>query len=186
MLLKKIFMEMLFELILGFWIIIPAYAANGFAPLARGRRRIDFGKKLKDGKDLLGPGKTWEGLGMALLAGTLFGALEVYLYPSLNPIAVEAGFSLQKISLVSVFFIALGAMLGDMAGSFLKRRLKIERGHPAPLLDQLDFVLGAFLFASFFVQLTFMSVLLFLFITPFVHYTASFIGYKLGVKNVPW
>jgi len=179
-------MELLFELILGFWIIIPAYAANGFATLARGKRRIDFGKKFLDGRDLLGAGKTWEGLALALVAGTLFGLLEVFLYPTLNPISLEAGFSLQEISILSVFFVALGAMVGDMAGSFVKRRIKIERGQPAPLLDQLDFVFGAFLFASFFVQLTFLSVLIFLIITPFVHLLACFIGYKIGVKKVPW
>ena len=179
-------MDLLFELILGFWVIIPAYAANGFAPLARGKRRIDFGKKFFDGRDILGAGKTWEGLVLALFAGTLFGMLEVYLYPTLNPIALEAGFSLYKLSPVSVFFVALGAMVGDMIGSFIKRRLGLERGAPAPLLDQLDFVFGAFLFASFFLPLTPLSVILFLIITPFVHYLASYIGHKLGVKKVPW
>jgi CDP-2,3-bis-(O-geranylgeranyl)-sn-glycerol synthase len=178
-------MNLLFELILGFWIIIPAYAANGFAPLARGRRRIDFGKKF-GGRDILGPGKTWEGLALALVVGTLFGALELYLYSTLNPIALEAGFSLQKISLLSVFFVALGAMSGDMIGSLFKRRLGMERGESAPLLDQLDFLLVAFLFASFFVPVSLPSVIIFMFITPLVHYLSSFIGYKLGLKEVPW
>jgi len=179
-------MDILFELILGFWIIIPAYATNGFAPLIRGKKRIDFGKNFFDGKDLFGPGKTWGGLIFAVVMGTLFGLLEIYLYPTLNPIALEVGFSLQKISVVSVFFVALGAMLGDMAGSFIKRRINIKRGQSAPLLDQLDFVFGAFLFASFFVHVSFLSVLLFILITPFPHYLASFIGYKIGVKKVPW
>ncbi len=179
-------MDILFELVLGFWIIIPAYAANGFAPLARGRRRIDFGKKFWDGRNLLGPGKTWEGLFFALLIGTLFGCLEVYLYPSLNPIALEAGFSLQNVSVASVFAVALGAMVGDMVGSFFKRRIKLERGRPAPLLDQLDFVFGAFLFASFFVELTPVSVLIYVLITPVMHLTACFIGNKMGVKAEPW
>jgi len=178
-------MSILFELILGFWIVIPAYAANGFAPLARGRRRIDFGKKI-GGREILGAGKTWEGLILALIVGTLFGALEVYLYPQLNPIAMEAGFSLQNITIFSVFFVALGAMVGDMIGSFIKRRLDIGRGDSAPLLDQLDFLAGAFLFASLFVPISFISILIFIIITPFVHYLASFIGYKLGVKEVPW
>lgn len=179
-------MNFLFELILGFWIIIPAYAANGFAPLARGRRRIDFGKKFIDGSDLLGPGKTWEGLLLALLVGTAFGMLEVVLHPYLNPIALEAGFSLQRLSFTSVFFVALGAMVGDMVGSFIKRRIKIRRGESAPLLDQLDFVFGAFFFASFFVELTSISVLIFIIITPFVHLLSCFIGYKIGAKKVPW
>lgn len=178
-------MSILFQIILGFWIIIPAYAANGFAPLARGKRRIDFGKKF-GGKEILGAGKTWEGLALALIIGTLFGGLEIYLYPQLNLMALESGFSLQNITPLSVFFVSLGAMLGDMIGSFFKRRIGMERGRSAPLLDQLDFLVGAFLFASFFVTISLTSVIIFVVITPFVHYTASFIGYKLGVKEVPW
>ena len=131
-------MNLLFELILGFWIIIPAYAANGFAPLARGRRRIDFGKKFLDRREIFGPGKTWEGLFLALISGTLFGTLEIYLYPTLSSIAFEAGLNLPELSFLSVFFVALGAMIGDMAGSFIKRRIGMKRGAPAPLLDQAE------------------------------------------------
>ena len=179
-------MDIIFALVLGFWIVIPAYAANGFAPFARGKRRIDFGLNFFDGKPIFGPGKTWEGLIFAVFMGTLFGAVEIYFYPQLNAIALENGLALFELSIFSVFLVALGAMLGDMLGSFIKRRMGISRGRSAPLLDQLDFLFGAFVFAYVFFEISFMSVLLYLMITPFVHLTCCFIGNKLGVKKEPW
>ncbi len=179
-------MDILFELILGFWVIIPAYTANCFAPIAKGKKRIDFGKKFIDGNHLLGKGKTWEGLAFAVFMGTLVGMVQIALYPYINPIALKEGFSLYELSFASVFFVSLGAMFGDMAGSFIKRRIDMKRGQPAPLLDQLDFVFGAFFFASFFIELTAVSVLLFVFITPIIHVIACIIGNRIGVKEVPW
>lgn len=44
--------------------------------------------------------------------------------------------------------IAVGANFGTILNSFIKRRLGIERGEGLPFLDQTDFILGAFLFAT--------------------------------------
>ncbi|MFB6075658.1 MAG: CDP-2,3-bis-(O-geranylgeranyl)-sn-glycerol synthase [Candidatus Aenigmatarchaeota archaeon] len=178
-------MDILFELIRGFWIIIPAYAANGFAPMANGHRRIDFGKKFF-GKPLFGAGKTWEGLLFSVFIGTLCGLVQIYAHPYLNPMALEEGFSLQALSIYSVFFVALGAMLGDILGSFIKRRVGMKRGESLLLGDQLDFLLIGFLFASVFMEVSILSVLIFLIITPIIHRTACFLGYKLGLKREPW
>lgn len=178
-------MNLLFELIKGFWIIIPAYAANGFAPLARGKRRIDFGSNFL-GNPLLGKGKTWEGLFFGILIGTLCGLVEIYTRPYLNPIALKNGFSLQNLTIFSIFFVALGAMIGDSIGSFVKRRLGMKRGESFPFGDQLDFLVFGFLFASFFVEVSIVSVLIFLIITPIIHRIACYLGFKLGTKKEPW
>lgn len=183
---KNVFtMNLLFAIIQGFWIIIPAYAANGFAPLARGWRRIDFGKEL-NGKEFLGAGKTWEGLLLALAAGTFFGFIEIISRPHLQPIALENGFSLQLLTIPAVFFIGLGAMLSDMLASFFKRRAGLERGESVPLLDQLDFLIGGFIAASFFFEVPPEAVVVIFIVTPAVHYIANLIGYELGWKEVPW
>ena len=41
--------------------------------------------------------------------------------------------------------LSFGALLGDMTKSFFKRRLGYERGAKFPLVDQLDFVAGAWI-----------------------------------------
>lgn len=178
-------MNLLYALIKGFWIIIPAYVSNASAPLARGEKRMDFGKRLGE-NELFGAGKTWEGLTLAVGMGTLVGIVEIYSRPYLNPIALKEGFILPEISLTAVFSIALGAMMGDLVASFLKRRAGLERGASAPLLDQLDFLIGGFAAASFFVSLSVESVILLAIITPVIHYISNRIGHMLGAKEVPW
>ena len=71
-------------------------------------------------------------------------------------------------------------------GSFLKRRVDMERGADAPLLDQLNFIVGATVFAYLFTEITAGMILFMLVVTPLIHRAACMAGYKLGVKRVPW
>ncbi|MEM5814365.1 MAG: CDP-2,3-bis-(O-geranylgeranyl)-sn-glycerol synthase [Candidatus Aenigmatarchaeota archaeon] len=170
----------------AWWILFPAYAANMFPTLARGRWPIDFGRNFSDGRRLFGDGKTWEGLGFGVLMGTLIGALEIALAPGLNAYAAQFGLALPEMNLFVAFMIALGALTGDLAGSFLKRRMGMERGADAPLLDQLNFIVGATAFAYLFTSITPGMILFMLVVTPVIHRGACIAGYKLGVKKVPW
>jgi CDP-2,3-bis-(O-geranylgeranyl)-sn-glycerol synthase len=174
------------DFVFAWWILLPAYAANMFPTLAHGKRPIDFGRAFFDGRRLFGNGKTWEGLGFGVFMGTLIGALEMALAPGLNAYAAEFGLTLPVMTLFVAFMIALGALTGDLAGSFLKRRLGMERGADAPLLDQLNFIVGATVFAYFFTSITPGMILFMLVVTPAIHRAACIAGYKLGVKKVPW
>lgn len=178
--------DLFVEFIKAFWILFPAYAANGFPPLARGTRPIDFGKKFFDGRRILGDGKTWEGFALGLFIGSLVGILEAYLYPDLNAYANLFDVSLPKMDVFIGFLIAFGALCGDLAGSFIKRRLGMERGADAPGLDQLNFVVGAILFVYWFTEISIWMILIMLIVTPVIHRIASIIGYVLKFKQVPW
>ena len=46
------------------------------------------------------------------------------------------------------FLLGFGALLGDALGSFIKRRMGIGRGKPAPILDQIDFLIVATCFVT--------------------------------------
>lgn len=82
------------------------------------------------------------------------------------------------------FLLGFGALLGDAFGSFIKRRLGIERGKPAPILDQLDFVAGALLLGSI-VTLPPAEVILFvIIITIILHIFTNIIAYILKIKDV--
>ncbi|HPD08612.1 MAG TPA: CDP-archaeol synthase, partial [Methanomassiliicoccales archaeon] len=80
--------------------------------------------------------------------------------------------------------------------SFIKRRLDIGRGDKAPLLDQYGFLLCSFLLSLLFYPDWFLrnfwrgdgwiSLLAVLIITPVLHRGVNIIGYKLGLKKVPW
>ena len=173
------------EFIKALLILFPAYAANGFPPLARGKKSIDMGKNLF-GNRLFGDGKTYEGFALGLLVGFLVGSLESYLYPGLNAYALEFGVTLPLITLFIGFIISFGALFGDLVGSFIKRRLGMKRGAEVPLLDQWNFVIGAVLFSMWFTEITIWMLLIMLLITPVVHRIANIIAHKLKIKNEPW
>ncbi len=81
-------------------------------------RPLDGGRYLSlDGRPLLGSSKTWRGL-VASLVGTAMGALGLGLPWALG------------------LEVAAGAMLGDLAASFIKRRLGRPPSASVPLLDQ--------------------------------------------------
>jgi CDP-2,3-bis-(O-geranylgeranyl)-sn-glycerol synthase len=148
------------------WFILPAYVANATPVVLGGGPPLDMGRRFIDGRRILGEGKTIRGFGCGLIAGSTIGALQGV--PWLG------------------FLLALGALLGDLAGSFIKRRLGISRGEAVPGLDQLYFVVGALLLASP-IKVVEWAVLAAIFIvTPPIHLGTNFVGYKLGLKSRPW
>lgn len=137
------------------WLILPAYAANGAAVLVGGGKPIDFGRKWKDGRRILGDGKTWRGLFYGSLVGSIVGFSQAFAgkyieTEGLNILNLDyfEGFPLMIPLVLSLCF---GALLGDIVESFFKRRMGKERGEDWIPFDQLDFLLGA-LFLSFLVS----------------------------------
>ncbi len=169
------------DIAMALWVVWPMYFANGFAPLARGRRPLDFGKTMGNNR-LFGEGKTFEGFGFALIAGLAVGGFQEMIYPKLPAFLSY----LPKMTPFLGLLLAFGAMSGDLIAAFIKRRLNMRRGESFPLIDQLDFIFGGILFASPFLKITFSSFFILLIVTPFVHLSSSWIGYKLGIKKEPW
>jgi len=177
--------DLFVEFVKSLLIIFPAYAANGFPPLAGGKRPIDFGRNFF-GKRLFGDGKTIEGFALGILAGTLVGALEAYLYSDLNAYALMYGVTLPNITIFIGFMIALGALSGDLTGSFIKRRMGLNRGADVPLLDQWNFIIGSIIFAFFLTQITVWMIAIMLLITPLIHRAANIIAHRIKIKREPW
>ncbi len=174
-------MDIILLIIQSLWFIAPAYAANGFPPLMRGKRPIDSGKSLL-GKRIFGDGKTWEGTIGGTIAGILVGALQVGYQGNV----AFLNLNLPAMTMPLVIALTLGTMAGDLAGSFVKRRAGIGRGNPAPLLDQDGFVIMAFIFASFVYALSADIFIILLVITPPIHFISNLCGYMAKVKKTPW
>ncbi|MFZ0966029.1 MAG: CDP-2,3-bis-(O-geranylgeranyl)-sn-glycerol synthase [Candidatus Bathyarchaeia archaeon] len=153
--------------------IFPAYCANAIPVITGGGYPIDFGKKFFDGKPILGKNKTFQGFFSGLIIGTTVGLVEsaFFGYP-----------------LLFGLLLSLGALFGDLAGAFVKRRLGLASGELLPVIDQVDFIIGAILF-SFPLSLQILSwelILVVLIVTPPIHLLTNFAAYKLGLKNNPW
>jgi CDP-2,3-bis-(O-geranylgeranyl)-sn-glycerol synthase len=152
-------------------LIFPAYCANGAPVIVGGGLPLDFGKNFLDGKRIFGKNKTFRGFLFGLLVGFLVGLIEVlgFQYPILFAVLSP-----------------LGALLGDLTGAFLKRRLSIEPGGLLPIIDQVDFVVGALLF-TLPLQIASVEVAVaMLAITPPIHLLTNYGAYKLKLKNNPW
>ena len=74
--------------------------------------------------------------------------------------------------------------MGDALGSFLKRRLGIGRGKPAPLLDQLDFLIVALILVALVIKLNWLFVIVAIVLTLIIHLIANTGAYLLGIKDV--
>ena len=181
-------MSVLATVATALWAMLPAYVPNNAAVLAGGGRPIDGGRTW-DGKRVLGDGKTWRGT----LVGTLAGlALALFLNELNGSVEDLLGFAPPEFPLLAAIGLALGAMVGDVGASFLKRRTGRERGASFPGLDQLDFVVGALAFAAvadfawFTATFTVPILVVILVATPLLHVTTNAIAYWLGLKDEPW
>lgn len=138
-------MSLLWDFIITLLIIWPPYVANATPPVVaskvfRRRTPMDFGRNFIDGRRLFGDGKTYEGFATGLLVGFIIGELTYMIVSSVVSVPSELPDPL------AVFVMCIAALLGDLLGAFIKRRLGLPpRGAPAPLLDQLDFLLAALL-----------------------------------------
>lgn len=175
-------------LLKSIWLMLPAYLPNPSAVLTGGGTPIDFGRRFADGRRILGDGKTFRGLFFGTLSGMIGGSIENFLAPHLG----MPSFGDFPEFLIVIFSLSFGAMLGDITKSFFKRRLGFERGEMFPIADQLDFVIGAlflcYLLAPSWFSLNFTKevIITVILITPVLHLSVNFIGYKIGKKNVPW
>lgn len=175
----------IYTLVEAVWLILPAYAANGLVPVFKGKHPIDAGR-IFFGNPLFGAGKTWEGLIIGTIIGGIIGLIEMLAFPYLPWEVSPVALNIVPMSVALGFLLGFGAMFGDLIGSFVKRRFGLQRGKPAPLLDQEDFLLGSLLFAGFLVVIEIDWIILLVVITPAIHWAASIIGYLLKVKKEPY
>jgi CDP-2,3-bis-(O-geranylgeranyl)-sn-glycerol synthase len=166
-------MATLVELIVESLILIfPAYSANAVPVVFGGGQALDFGKKFFDNRPILGSHKTVKGFAAGLVIGTLVGVGESYLFHDYSPILG--------------FVLSLGALVGDLAGAFLKRRLGLLPGASLPIVDQIDFVLGALLLASAIYPVSPLMVGLIVSLTIPIHILTNVLAYLAHAKRKPW
>jgi CDP-2,3-bis-(O-geranylgeranyl)-sn-glycerol synthase len=154
--------------------ILPAYCANATPVLAGGGKPMDFGRKFVDGRPIFGRNKTFRGFFVGLTVGTAVGLAESQLFYTRFPIMLG-------------FLLSFGALLGDLAGAFLKRRLDIPPGKLLPVVDQIDFIVGAILFSLLLPSiLDWQLAVTALIVTPPIHLLTNLVAFKFHLKENPW
>lgn len=170
------------------YFILPAYFSNGSGLLFGGGTPVDFGKSDKKGIRWIGDGVTWRGFFAGTIIGTLTGAIQgifgPYLISEFGQYIITPIITNIPEGIWVGFLLGFGALLGDAMGSFIKRRLGIGRGKPAPILDQLDFIIVALILVSFVVELNLLFIIIALVLTLAIHFLTNSVAYLLGIKDV--
>jgi CDP-2,3-bis-(O-geranylgeranyl)-sn-glycerol synthase len=212
--------------LLVLWLYLPGYLSNTAAMLG-GKWipdligipvfTIDGGAVMSDGNRVLGDGKTWNGLIGGTIGGGLLGILihviandnHVDSAPFLDPLSTygtnsseisDAWFYIGGASMTAFTIgcvLGFGCMVGDSAGSFVKRRLGHKRegnvSSEAPLLDTLPFAASTFVFGQLLLAPSIvgssellLGMAILLLITPILHRSFNILGFRLGLKSVPY
>lgn len=156
--------------------ILPAYVANGAPVLFGGGKPLDFGKNFFDGRRIFGDHKTIRGLVSGILSGIFIGVIIYAIRPS------------GLLTLCDAIWLPIGTHIGDLFGSFIKRRADLKPGKSAPILDQLGFLYFALLFSWVFCNtlLSLIDIAVLTIITLLLHPLTNLGAYILKLKRVPY
>jgi CDP-2,3-bis-(O-geranylgeranyl)-sn-glycerol synthase len=177
---------------LSIWLGLPAWIANSMPVIFGGGMPIDQGRYFRDGRRLFGDGKTVRGFLVGVICGTFVGLVQVIAAPSLKSmisqyvIVTSDMDTVLLITIPAVFLLSLGALLGDLIGSFFKRRIAIKSGNPSPVLDQLGFIIMGLILSSPILQPAPQYVIILILTTLFIHWISNALGYLFGLKKNPW
>lgn len=162
------------------WFFLPAYAAN----IAASVFKIKFLTKPISEK-LFGSNKTYFGFVVGIIAAVIISIFQKLLFTF---------YFFQKISYLNYsinflligFLLGFGALLGDLAKSFFKRRVGIAPGQKWVPFDQIDYTLGAILLSLFFWQPTISFIIASIFLNLFFHILFNHLGFWLGIRKSAW
>lgn len=190
---------------LSMFFIGPTYFANAMMVFTSNGKPIDRGKNFIDGKRLFGETKTIGGFlgGMisGFLLGLLIGVIFFFSHDAIQAYAITQLDYLHYITLdflgqflhpegfmlfIRAFFCGLGAPIGDLTGSFLKRRFGKKSGKPFWFVDQLDFIIVTILICLPWFPFDIYLIILLLILTPSITLVANNVAYAIGKKHEPW
>lgn len=180
------------DLFLALWFFIPAGAANA-APILAARvpvlkrlhAPLDFGVTFR-AAPVLGPNKTWRGV----LAGIVMAVVALWLQQVFIRDVLRSGvlFGLDYASLPTIplgILFGIGALGGDALKSFFKRRAGTAPGRSWIPFDQLDYIIGAALATAIVVRLPSLAYAWSVILWVLIHFAATFVGYRVGLKERP-
>lgn len=167
------------------YFMLPAYFANMapvFAKHIFSRKvlsPIDLGAKV-GGHPLFGKHKTFGGFIFGVVIGIATGYIQFLLYPHLKDFCLV---DYSALWMQLGFLLGLGAITGDLVESFFKRRFNLKSGKLWLPYDELDFSIGALIFASPVYFLGWINSGLILLISMLGDILVGWIGYLLHIRS---
>ena len=169
------------------YLMLPAYFAN-MAPVIVKKINIfaypvDFNAKIGN-MPILGKNKTVRGL----IFGVVFAVIVAYIQFLLHK--DEFFGSISFIGYENWFLFGLlmgaGALTGDLIKSFFKRRLNLRPGQRFVPFDQMDFVIGAFLFVMPVFRATLEIFVMSIALSFVLDIIVNHLAFYFGIRNEKW
>ena len=124
---------------------LPAILKDCLAKLAR---PVDLGVQWH-GREIFGHNKTWRGLLVGIVVGIVTAGIQALLFFKTDFFRTNTLVDYGKVNFILLgALMGGGALMGDLAKSFIKRRLDVPPGKPWFPWDQLDWIAGAILLSS--------------------------------------
>jgi CDP-2,3-bis-(O-geranylgeranyl)-sn-glycerol synthase len=179
------------------YFIVPAYFANMAPVLAQKiklfenlNKPIDSGIELSDKQPLFGKNKTYRGFAVAIIAGLIGAYLQMWLYnySFFKSVSLGIDYSNPLNPLFLGILLGVGALVGDLVKSFFKRRIAIKSGKSFVPWDQIDFVLGSYLFVMpiYYSYINWLLILSSLIMSFFFHIIVNHAAFYLGIRKEKW
>ncbi|MBN1329016.1 MAG: CDP-2,3-bis-(O-geranylgeranyl)-sn-glycerol synthase [Candidatus Heimdallarchaeota archaeon] len=167
------------EVFNAIFFVLPCLVANVTPLLFGGGLPMDFRKNWFDGRRILGNNKTIRGFAAGFITGFLVGLLTRYFL--INNVGIS-----YTIPITNGFLQGLGAVLGDVVGSFIKRRMNIPSGGSLIVMDQIGFMIFGMALARIDTVFPWTYWIIMLPLAGCVHFAANAVGYTMGWKDVWW
>ncbi|MCX8166656.1 MAG: CDP-archaeol synthase [Candidatus Micrarchaeota archaeon] len=154
------------DILRTFIAVLPAMVANATPVIFGGGAKISI--------PLFGKNKTIRGFVSGVFAG-LFTGVVLYF--------ITQGIFFGKLWVMIGLLQGIGAMTGDLLGSYIKRRIKIKEGDEFFIVDQLGFMIFAIVFTNHIISLNVKQIIAVLIITFFLHKIMNVIAYLVKLKK---
>jgi CDP-2,3-bis-(O-geranylgeranyl)-sn-glycerol synthase len=174
------------------YFLLPAAFANMAPVMFKNKLKfleipIDGGKTWM-GKPIFGSHKTVRGF----VSGVVLAMLVALAQSWLSRYTVMQAFSVVDFSrgygfaLLVGFLMGFGALLGDLVKSFVKRRMGIEAGKPFIPFDEVDFALGALVFSTIVIDISWSIALTSIGLAFTFHIIINHIAFYAGIRKEKW
>lgn len=172
------------------YLTLPAFIANMlpvFATKINFWRSLNFpvdGGKMIFRRRIFGENKSIRGLVVGTIGGAIVGAIQFLAqkYGVFTIDILESFFEFVIFGTLAGF----GALVGDLAGSFLKRLFHVAPGRPFLPLDQIDYIFGFWIFTTPLIAWEFSAILFLLIFVAIVNPLVNLTAYFLRIKKTFW
>lgn len=165
------------------WLFFPAFVANAIPVIAAHVPGLRHWNALVH-PGLFGTHKTWRGIVSGIVIAMIVAATQAALHIVPLPEGVEELHATLQHALLTGFLLGAGALGGDLFKSFCKRRTGLCAGESWPIIDGIDYVLGAIVLLAPLYVPSLPSFIVLILISPVASLLANSFSYAVGWKKV--